>query len=251
MAAMQRHIMPDPERVTVFGEYDMVGKTLPSAVVGGDFYSFIDLERRFGIQGKMGVVIADAAGHGLAAAMLIRDFNTALHTAISFQSFYVQNTTPLLFTKINRRMFRSSEPNQFIAAFYSELQLSGTIRYMNAGHPSPLLFKKEKVVPLDRGGPVLGVFPDPPHEYQVGEAFLEKDDVLVCCTDGILEAMDCTGREYGYGRLEKVVAVHRNLSSQGLFDAILKDVETFSRDVGQTDDRTLILIRKGMKPHDC
>lgn len=246
VAEMQRRIMPDPERSTVFGDFDIFGNTLPTAIVGGDFYSFIDLDGRFGIDGKMGIVIADAAGHGLAAAMLIRDFNTALYTAIAFQSFYVQDTTPLLFTRINRRIYRSSEPNQFIASFYSELQLDGTIRYINAGHPSPRLFKSDGTVrQLDVGGPVLGVFPDPPEEYRVGEAVIENGEILICCTDGIIEATDPAGREYGFARMEEVVRSHRDRGSHTIFAAILKDVETFSRDIGQTDDRTLIVVRKG------
>ena len=118
VAEMQRRIMPDPERLEVFGDYDISGKTVPIAVVGGDYYDFIDLDGRFGIKGKMGIVIADASGHGLAAAMLIRDFNTALYMGISYESDYLQDTTPLLVKKINRRMYRSSQDNQFISAFY-------------------------------------------------------------------------------------------------------------------------------------
>ena len=77
----------------------MHGKTMPAAIAGGDYYDFIDLEGRFDIQNKMGIVIADASGHGLAAAMLIRDFNTALYMGISFQSYYEKATTSLTFHK--------------------------------------------------------------------------------------------------------------------------------------------------------
>lgn len=244
IAEMQRRIMPDPDRLTVFGDFDIYGRTLPIAVVGGDYHDFIDLESRFGIQGKMGIVTADAAGHGLAAAMLIRDFNTALYTAISFQSYYVQDTTPLLFTKINRRMYRSSQSNQYIAAFYGELQLSGVLRYMNAGHPNPMVFKKDQVVLLDKGGPVLGAFRDTPYEFEVGQAQLEPGDLLLCYTDGITEAASGEGEEYGLERLQTVVEKHRWSPSQQIFEAILEDVECFSSDTGQTDDRTVIVIKK-------
>ena len=106
VAAMQRRIMPDPNRAESFGDYDMYGKTVPTALAGGDYFDFIDLEGRFDLKDKMGVAIADASGHALAAAMLIRDFNTALYMGISFQSYYERDTTSLLFTKMNRRMFR-------------------------------------------------------------------------------------------------------------------------------------------------
>lgn len=63
--------MPDLERLTVFGNYDIFGTTIPTAVIGEDFYDFIDLEGRFGLDGRMEFVMVDAAGHGLVAAMLI------------------------------------------------------------------------------------------------------------------------------------------------------------------------------------
>ncbi|MDA2938271.1 serine/threonine-protein phosphatase, partial [Acidobacteria bacterium AH-259-A15] len=242
IAEMQRRIMPDPERLEVFGEYDIFGMTLPIGVVGGDFYHFIDLAERFGIQDKMGIAIADASGHGLPAAMLIRDFNTALYMGISFQSYYVQDTTPLLFTKINRRMYRSSQENQFISAFYAELRLNGILRYINAGHYSPFLFKEREIVPLDVGGPLLGAFRRVPAEYEVGEVLLEAEDVLVCYTDGIVEAINGT-EEYGIDRLKKVIQGSRQRSSREIFEAVIEDVENFSRESGQNDDRTLVVIK--------
>lgn len=244
VAEMQRHLMPNPERLTVFGDYDIFGKTLPNAVVGGDFYDFVDLAGRFGLKGRMGIVVADAAGHGLAAAMLIRDFNTALYTAISFESHYAEDTTPLLFRKINRRMFRSSQPNQFITAFYGELHLDGTLRYINAGHVSPLLFRREEIISLDTGGLVLGAFRTPPVDFQVGEAHMDVGDVLLGYTDGIIESMGPEGQEYEAERLRELVHGCRNQSSRAIFDAIITDIEGFSKDVRQADDRTVIVIRR-------
>ena len=244
VAEMQRHIMPNPERLTVFGDYDIFGKTLPNAVVGGDFYDFMDLEGRFGMNGRMGIVIADAVGHGLAAAMLIRDFNTALYTAISFESHYAGDTTPLLFRKINRRMFRSSQHDQFITAFYGELHLDGTLRYINAGHFSPLLFRQEEIVSLDTGGLVLGAFRTPPVDFQVGEAHMDVGDALLCYTDGIIESLNSEDHEYGVERLKKLVHDCRIQPSRATFDAILRDIEAFSKDAQSADDRTVIVIRR-------
>ena len=244
VAELQRRIMPDPLRLTVFGNFDIFGRTLPIEIVGGDFYDFIDLEGRFGLPEKMGIVIADASGHGLVPAMLIRDFNTALYTAISMQAHYERDTTPLLFRKINRRMFRSSGENQFITAFYGELHLEGAIRYINAGHYNPLLFKKDGVETLDTGGTVLGAFFEPPTGYQVGDAHMDPGDVLVCYTDGISEALNRRGVEYGVERLMTVVERRRQLSSIEIFDAIIADVEEFSEGRRQADDRTVIVIKR-------
>ncbi len=245
VAEMQNQIMPDPSLITVFGEFDIFGMTIPTAIVGGDFYDFIDVGARFELEGKLGVVIADASGHGLSAAMLIRDFNTALYTAISFQAFYAHDTTPLLFDKINRRMYRSSLPNQFISAVYAELHEDGVVRYMNAGHLNPLLFKKGgEVRELDVGGPVLGALLELPRGYQVGEEKIEKGETLVFYTDGITETFNPAGAEYGVDRLKAVVRARPRVKARRLFDLIIEDVEEFAEELRQPDDRTLIIIRR-------
>ena len=244
VAAMQRQIMPDPERIEVFADYDMHGKTMPAAIAGGDYYDFIDLEGRFDIHDKIGIVIADASGHGLAAAMLIRDFNTALYMEISFQSYYEKDTTSLLFTKMNRRMCRSSQHNQYISCFYGELQRNGILRYVNGGHPSPVLLQKDQLMSLDAGGPVLGAFRDLPLAHEVGEVQLEKDDILVCFTDGILEATNREGEEYGRQRLIALAQDNRHLGARDFHRIIMEDVGNFSQHRGLADDQTLVVIKK-------
>lgn len=245
VAEMQNQIMPDPDRLTVFGDYDIYGMTVPTAIVGGDFFDFIDVEGRFDLQGRVGIVIADASGHGLSAAMLIRDFNTALYTAISFQAHYAKDTTPLLFEKINRRMYRSSLPNQYISAFYGELHRDGRIRYINAGHLCPLIFRGRSAEELDVGGTVLGAFHTVPYPYQVGESKMRAGDLLLCYTDGISEAKNSKDQEYGLKRLKACVRKNWQLGSRAVFNAILADVERFSGKANQADDQTLIVIRKG------
>lgn len=246
VAAMQRRIMPDPDRAKSFGDYDISGKTVPTAVAGGDYFDFIDLEGRFDLKNKMGVAIADAAGHALAAAMLIRDFNTALYMGISFQSYYERDTTSLLFTKVNRRMFRSSQGNQYISAFYGELQKRGVLRYVNAGHLNPFVVKKERVLQLDVGGIVLGAFRDLPNPYEVGEIHMEQGDILVCYTDGIVESTNPDDEEYGYQRLVKLTQENRHLGARALIDLIMEEVSGFRAGGEPDDDQTLVVIKKGL-----
>lgn len=241
---MQEEIMPDPERLESFASFDLYARTLPILVIGGDFYDFIDLEDRFGMLGKVGVVVADAAGHGLSAAMLIRDFNTALYTGISFMAHYEQDTRPFLFTKMNRRMYRSSRSNQFIACFYGELHRDGLLRYVNAGHPNPIVFRSDFEEKLEVGGPPLGAFLELPEEYRVGELHLNPGDILVCATDGILEAFNSEGDEYGEERLiQKVRSLPPRSTSREIFDAVTEDLNGFCSEAVQQDDRTLMVIR--------
>ena len=242
LAEMQRHIMPDPERMQSFAQFDVHGWTAPIDLVGGDYIDFIDMSR-FDIHGKMGIVIADASGHGLAAAMLIRDFNTALYTGISFESHYAGDTTSLLFHKINRRMYRSSLQNQYISAFYGEIHLDGKIRYVNAGALSPVILRDEGIQRLEDGGAVLGAFRRAPGGYRVGEAQLGRGDLLIAFTDGITEAANPDGQEFGEERLLEVVTRYRDRSSRKIYKKVMKDVERFCDCARQADDRSLIVIR--------
>ena len=246
VAAMQRRIMPDPDRAETFADYDMHGRTLPTAVAGGDYFDFIDLEGRFDLKDKMGVAVADASGHALAAAMLIRDFNTALYMGISFQSYYERDTTSLLFIKMNRRMFRSSQENQYISAFYGELQKRGILRYVNAGHLNPFVVKKERVLELDVGGPVLGAFRELPVPYEVGEIHLDQGDILICYTDGIVETTNPEEEEYGYQRLVSITQDNRHLGARALFNLIMEDVARYRSGGEPIDDQTLVVIKKEM-----
>lgn len=241
---MQRHIMPDPQRLRSFPGYDMYGDTVPVDFVGGDFFDLVDL-KRFGIRDRMAVVIADASGHGLSAAMLVRDFNTALFTGIAFESHYAGDTTGLLFHKINRRMFRSSLKNQFISAFYGELQADGRLRYINAGHPPPFIFRENgSFESLETGGMVLGAFREPPTEYAVGETYLSSDDLVIAYTDGILEAADHSGEEYGAFRLRGGIAANPKGSAREVFERVIADVSDFTEGSPQADDETLVVIRR-------
>lgn len=242
VAAMQNQIMPDPHVMTVFGRFDVYGRTIPTAIVGGDFFDFIEMEERFGIPDRLGLVIADASGHGLSAAMLVRDFNTALYTALEFQTYYEKETSPMFLEKINRRMFQSSLPNQFISAFYGELTLEGRLRYINAGHLPPLRFRQEQVRKLDTGGPVLGAFRELPKAYQVGEVWLRPGDLLLAYTDGFTEAMSPeAGQEFGMERLISTIQDHRNSDPQALFQRVMETVSDFTGH-RQDDDQTLLIL---------
>ncbi|HSR66336.1 MAG TPA: PP2C family protein-serine/threonine phosphatase [Acidobacteriota bacterium] len=244
VAEMQRKILPEPKIVRRYRDFRIFGGTLPIEWVGGDFYDFIELQG-FNIEERLGVVIADVSGHGLSAAMLVRDFNTALYTGIAFEAHYAKDTTPLLFEKLNRRMFRSSLANQFITAFYAELHPDGKLRYINAGHLAPLVFHRDEVVRLQVGGPVLGAFDTPPVPYQVGEVMIKNGDLLVAYSDGIVEAVDGDEQEYGVSRLEKQVLRMQRRPVREIFEAVLDDVDSFTGHARQSDDRTLIIVRKG------
>ncbi len=97
---------------------------------------------------------------------------------------------------------------------------------------------------LDAGGPVLGAFRDLPLAHEVGEVQLGKDDILVCFTDGILEATNAEGEEYGRERIIALSQDNRHLGARDLYDIIMEDVGNFSQHRGLADDQTLVVIKK-------
>ena len=97
---------------------------------------------------------------------------------------------------------------------------------------------------LDAGGPVLGAFRDLPAAHEVGEVQLEKDDVLVCFTDGILEATNSEGEEYGRERVVTLAQDNRHLGARDLYNIIMEDVGNFSQQQGLADDQTLVVLKK-------
>ncbi len=97
---------------------------------------------------------------------------------------------------------------------------------------------------LDAGGPVLGAFRDPPAGYEVGEVQMEQNDILVCFTDGILEANNSKGEEYGRKRIIALAQNNRHLGSRDLYQIIMEDVGNFSQQRGLADDQTLVVLKK-------
>src|SRR5262249_13240506 len=114
---------------------------------------------------------------------------------------------------------------------------------INAGHVPPLLLRGEngEYRFLDKGGTVIGLFPK--SEYERGSVELQPGDILVGCTDGIYEAMDKDEEEYGTERLAAGVSRNRNKSAQGIIDAVLAEVNEFSKGGSHIDDRVLMIMK--------
>ena len=144
------------EEPPAFPGYDIACRSVPAEEVGGDFYDFHD----FGGGDMLGLAIGDASGHGLPAALLVRDVVTGLRMGIEkdLKVAYV-------FSKLNRVIHRSNLSSRFISVFYGELEADGNLIYINAGHFPPVLFFKnpqgpQTEVELATGGTVIGPLPE-------------------------------------------------------------------------------------------
>jgi sigma-B regulation protein RsbU (phosphoserine phosphatase) len=218
-----------PQRVPQYAGFDIWGKTVPAEIVSGDFYDFIPISDNI-----LGVAIADGSGHGLPAALVVRDIYMGLRMATD-RDFKIVRTMQ----KLNHIIHRSRLTTKFVSCFYGELETGGILIYSNAGHNPPFVLATNKVEYLRNGGPILG--PTPDATYTRGFAKLDHGDLLCLYSDGIVEAHDQHDREFGLDRLLRVVKLNRTRTAQEIGQEVLARVARWGRE-GE-DDRTIVIVK--------
>jgi len=231
-ARIQKHLLD--QHVPPAGLLDVVAKMVPARVVGGDYYDFIPLgERRFG------VVIADVSGKGLPAALIMPAVKIALRT-LATRSDGIAD----VLREANRIFLDNLPPASYFTLVYGIFDVAERrLVYADAGHPPPVHLRAAtgEVLPLGSGGPAVGLIPDV--EYETGEVALEPGDLFVLYTDGVTDAEDAEGADFGIERLEEVVRLNRDRSARTIVAAVHAAIEAF-RDPGrQGDDATVIAVR--------
>ncbi|HET8796837.1 MAG TPA: PP2C family protein-serine/threonine phosphatase [Thermoanaerobaculia bacterium] len=219
-----------PSRIPQYKGYDIWGRTVPAEIISGDFYDFIPVSDNI-----LGLAIADGSGHGLPAALVVRDVYMGLRMATD-RDFKIIRTLE----KLNHIIHRGRLTTKFVTLFYGELETGGILIYCNAGHNPPFLLRRNgKTEFLRNGGPVLG--PTPDATYTRGFARLEPGDLLFMYSDGIIEAQDRSERELGIDRLIRIVKANRTKTAQEIGQEVLARVARWGR-AGQ-DDRTVVIVR--------
>jgi sigma-B regulation protein RsbU (phosphoserine phosphatase) len=219
-----------PSRIPQYAGYDIWGRTVPAEIVSGDFYDFIPVSDNI-----LGLAIADGSGHGLPAALVVRDVYMGLRMATD-RDFKIIRTLE----KLNHIIHRGRLTTKFVSLFYGELETGGILIYCNAGHNPPFLLRKSgKVEFLRNGGPVLG--PTPDATYMRGYAQLEVGDLLCMYTDGIIEAHDRQDEEFSTERLIRIVKRSRTRSAQEIGQEVLGRVAKWGR--ADEDDRTIVIVK--------
>jgi sigma-B regulation protein RsbU (phosphoserine phosphatase) len=220
-----------------FPGYEIACRSLAAEEVGGDFYDFQVFDSDL-----LGLSIGDASGHGLPAALLVRDVVTGLRMGVERELKVAH-----VFEKLNRVIHRSNLSSRFVSVFYGELESDGNLIYVNAGHQPPILFFAEggphgDCLELTTGGTVIG--PMPESRFRRGIARVRKGEVLVGVTDGLLERRDAQGREFGLERLKDVVRRNRRASSDTILSAIFDASTAFGDTRPFEDDATAIVVRR-------
>jgi phosphoserine phosphatase RsbU/P len=214
---------------------DYVGICKPVFGVGGDYYDFIPLEER-----KLAIAVGDVSGKGISSALLMAMLKGMLHS----HALHRKNEVAALIRDLNRYMYSFTDSKRFVTFFYGLYDdESRTLRYVNAGHNPPLIFRdgKKCALRLEPTASVIGLFPQA--EYAERTAQLYPGDTLVCFTDGVTEAMNVTEEEFGEDRLIQIVNNNGYESACGLRDLILSEVSRFAGNAVQHDDETLVVAR--------
>ena len=226
---IQRALMPASLPSTP--RFEVAGAWQPAGTLGGDCYDVF----LFGPD-AIGVSIADVAGKGLPAALLMSSLQAAVR---AFE--HAASSPQALCASVNRLLCGQMIAGRFVTMAYLRLDAGrGTVAYANAGHNPPLLARSTgEVEPLPSSGTVLGVFPDA--EYQGAELPLQSGDRLLLYTDGISEARDGGDEEFGEERLRASLLRHRHLGAADLHAAMMDEITRFARS-GFQDDATLLVI---------
>ena len=209
------------------------GGCVQASQVGGDYYDFIDLGT-----GQLGIVLADISGKGISGALLMANLQANLRS----QYALAVEDLPRLLKSVNKLFYENTPEDCYatlVFAVYDDARR--TLRYANCGHNPPLLLRADGTVDkLNSTTTVLGMFEE--WECPLVETQILRGDVLIIYTDGITEAVDARGEEFGVTRLIEAVQARRGLNPQALIGEIFEAVHQFSQGP-QADDLTLIAAR--------
>jgi hypothetical protein len=210
----------------------------PSEVVGGDFYDVLP-----GGEQSFAVLIGDVSGKGIPAALLMGVIHGAVRTA-AWRSDVAQHQEES--GRLNRLLCEHASGNRFASMFWCVYdQPQRLLRYVNAGHCPPFLIARRDPVPvptrLDRGGPVLGLLGEA--AYEASTIAVSPGDLLVMYSDGLVEASNAAGEEYGEERLMELLQQRAGQSPSQLRDAILDAWAAFASPDQPQDDLTIAIIR--------
>lgn len=211
------------------GAYNRIANT-----VGGDIYDFVALE-----DGRLAVLFGDASGHGMAAGLVMAVAHAAFRTQLE-----VDASPEAMFATLNRILCRTGGPRAFFGCVYLVLSPDGTFRVSVAGHPAVLLLGRSGVVRdrLGRGAYPLGI--KAPLAWQLEQGRLDPGETLLLYSDGVSEARDKAGREFGDERVEAVARSAGGLSATSLVGVLSAELRDFCGDEVPEDDVSIAAIRR-------
>jgi serine phosphatase RsbU (regulator of sigma subunit)/pSer/pThr/pTyr-binding forkhead associated (FHA) protein len=228
-SGIQQALLPEARRTGTF--FDVVGASIPSRTIGGDFFDY-----QMFADGRFGFGLGDITGKGPAAALV-----TALVQGVLATCALAFTAPDESIAIVNRVMHSRRIEARYLTLFLAVLLPDGRLTYCNAGHNPPLLFSGADVRRLETGGTIVGAFPDPTFERETVQ--LVDSDTLVVYSDGVSEAISQAGEEFAEERIREVIAQSLHLPVEGVLTALLEAVRRFAGDVAPQDDLTALVLR--------
>ena len=228
---VQRRFMQHPQ-TTVQG-LNYSARCRQVRALGGDCYDVLPLSHN-----RLGLAIGDASGKSLAAALMISSVQSSLRTAVSFAG---EEAASVLRT-VNSQVYACSLEDRYATLFYGVFDgNSRMLRYVNAGHNPPMVIRRDgQVSYLEAGGAPVGMFPS--WGYEEGVVELGSGDLIVAYTDGVTEASNPDGEEWGVEGLRRAVEQCAGRGSEEIAEAIYAAMDEFSRGC-QRDDATVLVAQ--------
>jgi sigma-B regulation protein RsbU (phosphoserine phosphatase) len=244
-----------PARPPTSSAAELAGFCQPARGVGGDYYDFLT----FG-NNQIGIAVADVSGKGISAALLMSNVQASLRSqALTHNTGGSHGTLADLVAAMNRLLFASTGTASYVTFFYGQFdERTQKLTYVNAGHNPPLLIRDggawmepvgqrtngdswRRNLRLDKGGMVVGLFEDVGYEEETLQ--LRSGDLLFAYTDGVTEAENAAGDEFGEARLQEILAAAAQMPAVKLRDEIVRQVRAWCMGVPQYDDLTFVILK--------
>ncbi len=210
---------------------DLAAVSIPCRTIGGDFYDYLELP-----DGSLAFAVGDVAGKGPPAALMAAAVQSNFVAQASIGADPGQTTAG-----VNRALLRRPIEARFATMFHGVLSPDGHLSYSNAGQEPPLLIDGQRVTWLERGGPVLGLLAVEGYESETVR--LNPNDLVVVYSDGVTEANNLGGEEFGREGVAEAVAHGHGLKPEAMLEQLLDAVRKFSQAAPQTDDITVLILR--------
>jgi phosphoserine phosphatase RsbU/P len=230
-AEIQQALLPPPAWSS--GHFDAVGRTVPCRAIGGDFFEYITMA-----DGSAGFVVADVSGKGAPAALLTAVTQGVLAAQTSFGG-----GPAAAVSRVNEVLIRRAIGSRFVTIFFAALSGDGGLTCCNAGHNPPFLISGTTVRRLETGGLICGLFETATYEEE--RIQLVPGDLLVMFSDGISEALNKAGEEFGDDRILACVKAAAHCDAGEVLEALVRTVNAFAADTVQSDDMTAVVLRYG------
>jgi serine phosphatase RsbU (regulator of sigma subunit) len=228
-AEIQQALLPKP-RVSL-GFVEAAAATIPCRSIGGDFFDYLD-----DAGSTFGFTLGDVAGKGPPAALM----SALMQGMFAAQAQYADGPASAV-SHMNKALCRRGLESRFVTLMFGSIHRDGTLIYSNAGHNPPFIFGRSGIRRLEEGGPVVGLLEFAPYTQET--LTLDAGDTIVIFSDGVSEALNAQGEEFGDDGIEQLGRAAGDVSSAQLVENLVARVREFTKGAPQGDDITVMVIR--------